>query len=202
MLWINIISTVVTALATIVLACITYCYVRETKKIRETSQNMLRLSNAPEVQVSLLSDSYIMGVYTLDLCIQNIGTGFAYDMKFAGSFTSFHPQFSNETLGEYALIKNGISHLGPGKRYQIPLLWVYTKDDLCKQAPLIGELTYQDLANQSHCKTFHLEFEKSAGYTQIGDPSLENIAVSLKFIQRDLSDIRKKYAPDSDKHSQ
>ena len=183
------------AIATVFLVVVTLIYVCETRKIRKTSQKMLKLSNTPEVQVSLLSGGHVMGVYTLDLCIQNIGTGYAYDVKFAGPFTSFHPEFSVETLGEYGIIKNGISHLGPGKRYQISLLWQYKKEDLHKKELLNGEVTYQDLANETHYKPFHLDFTKSEGYTQKGDPSLDSIAVSLKFIQKDLSDIKKKYAP-------
>ena len=177
------------AIATVFLVVVTLIYVCETRKIRETSQKMLKLSNTPEVQVSLLSGGHVMGVYTLDLCVQNIGTGYAYDVKFAGSFTSFHPESSVETLGEYGIIKNGISHLGPGKRYQISLLWQYKKEDLHKKEPLNGEVTYQDLANETHYKPFHLDFTKGGGYSQIDDPSLESIARSLQDIDYNLLDL-------------
>ena len=76
-------------IATVFLVYITYRYLLETKKIRETSQEMLRVSNTPVVQVSLSLRSGTLQTPKLDLCIENIGTGFAYGVKFGGTITAF-----------------------------------------------------------------------------------------------------------------
>ena len=64
-------SAIVTMVSTSVLAVITYWYATLTNR-------MLKASDMPEVRV-FLSQSSWGRVYTLDLCIQNIGTGFAHD---------------------------------------------------------------------------------------------------------------------------
>lgn len=185
------------AIATLVLAGITLWYVIETMRMRRTTQEMLRVSNTPEIQISLQYQSQLLDVSTIDLCIQNIGTGFAHNVQFNGSLLTFCPQLEDQPLGEYGIIKNGISHLGPGKRYQIILFWL-TEDKYLPKEPLNVDITYRDPANNEQIKSCILDFKKIEGYTQLGDPSLESIAFSLQFIQEDLSKIKKKYAPDSD----
>ena len=69
MLWFNIIHGIITALATIVLAYITYHYLKETRKIRETSQETLRVANTPDVRMFLGNINGVGTVYTIDLCI-------------------------------------------------------------------------------------------------------------------------------------
>ena len=187
----------ITTITTLILVGITLWYVIETMKMRRTTQEMLRVSNTPEVQVSLQYQSHLLSVSTIDLCIQNIGTGFAHDVQFTGSLLSFRPQLDKQPLGEYGIIKNGISHLGPGKRYQIILLWL-TEDKYLPKEPLNVDITYMDPANNEQNKSCILDFKKIEGHTQLGDPSLDSIAFSLRFIQKDLSKIKNKYAPDSD----
>lgn len=183
-------SGAITAAATAILACITLWYVLVTQKIMKTSQEMLRVANTPEVQVSLLygHDTFAQ-IPTIDLCIQNIGSGFAHDLKFSGSITSFKSKFSEKMLGEYDIIKNGVSHLGPGKRYQITLLDVVGNVPLPKE-PFEMIVTYKDSAKNEKNETFSIDFTKNIGYRQLGDPSFESIADSLQTISQSLLNIR------------
>lgn len=61
---------------------------------------MLRVANTPDVRMFLGNINGVGKVYTLDLCIQNIGTGFAYDLTFMGDFHRIHPVASNVSLAE------------------------------------------------------------------------------------------------------
>ena len=79
-------DSVIVAFATVVLVVVTILYLLETRKMRLTTQEMLRVSNTPDIQVSILWEYRTKKVSTYDLCIQNIGTGFAYNVKFSGSF--------------------------------------------------------------------------------------------------------------------
>ena len=167
-------------IATLILVGITLWYVIETMRMRRTTQEMLRVSNTPEIQISLL-----IGRGTFDLCIENIGTGFAYDVKFAGTITSFSPRDEDITLGEYEVIKNGISHFGSGKRYRIPLLWTYLEEYLPEE-PLSMDVTYTDSTKKEKKKSFLLDFRKVENYSHPEDPSLDSIAQSLRHIDQTL----------------
>lgn len=184
------------AIATVVLVVVTLFYLLETRQIRKTSQEMLRVSNTPDIQVSILCEYMSEKLSVYDLCIQNIGTGFAYDVKFSGSFTTVHPHFANDLLGEYDIIKDGISHLGPAKRYQFPIFWEVegVKLDIPEEIYVVN-VSYMDSVQNPKNGTFHLDFTKGGGSSQIDDPSLESIARSLKDIAYNLLEIKKKYVP-------
>ena len=77
------------AIATLVLAGITLWYVIETMKMRKITHEMLRISNTPDVRVFLGNINGVGEIYTIDLCIQNIGTGFAYDLSLRVTFIVF-----------------------------------------------------------------------------------------------------------------
>ena len=114
----------ITALATVVLAVITFWYAYLTRKI-------LKASDTPDIRVFLSQvGGGSIGMYTLDLCVENIGTGFARDVHFSGDFISLRPQFSKEPLSEYDDIKHGRSHLGSGKQIRIALFFQYQQSDL------------------------------------------------------------------------
>ena len=176
------------AIATVVLVCITLWYVIETMRMRRTTQEMLRVSNTPEIQVSIGSGTFKKP--DLYLCIENIGTGFAYDVEFAGTITSFtipsiFPQDEDTTLGEYEVIKNGISHFGSGKRYHIPLLWYY-REEYLPEGPLTMNVSYKDSTKKEKEGNFLLDFRKVENYSHYGDPSLDSVARSLKNIDQTL----------------
>ena len=184
------VSAFVTTGATITLAIITWRYVKATERYTKATEEMLKNSNIPEIQVSLTNKIQSYNISTIDFCVQNIGTGFAYDIKFSGDFTSLQPQTSNEPLSEYPIIKNGISHLAPVKRYQIPIIWQPLKLSLPERTYDVG-VTYRDSADTEHKKHFCLDFTKYEGYTQIGDPSIESIANSLLRIDETLREMKK-----------
>ena len=74
-------SALITAIATGVLAVITYLYAKTTREI-------LKASNKPEIIIFLFPDKTYP--YCVNLCIENIGTGFAHKIYFSGDF-SFAP---------------------------------------------------------------------------------------------------------------
>lgn len=193
MLWFNIIPAIVTAFTTIVLAYITYHYLKETRKIRETSQEMLRVANTPDVRMFLGNINGVGEVHTIDLCIQNIGTGFAYDLKFTGDFDRIQPLAGKVSLAEYDVIKDGIRHLGNGKFIPILLYinWNEYKSDL-PSTPVDVSINYKDSANTKYDAKFQLDFTKIQDYPQVENPSLDNIAYYLRGIDETLRDLHEK----------
>ena len=183
---------------TFVFAGITFFYLLETRKIREINQEMLKVSNTPDIQVSLSSDYWISDISSINLCIENIGTGFAYNVRFGGSFTSFRVT-SKFILGETGVIKNGIRHLGPGKKYKIPVLFRVSEKnwDLPKEK-MTAEVTYTDFAKNNINETFILDFSEAIGFTQLESQSLDSIAKPLRTISRNISNITRTYTSNSD----
>ena len=82
---IELIATIVIAFATGALVLVTWQYAKATERYVETTEKALKAADTPDIKVYLSLGSTGSMVYTLDLCIHNIGTGFAYDVNFDGN---------------------------------------------------------------------------------------------------------------------
>ena len=173
---------IITAFATVVLAGITFWYAHLTRKI-------LKVSDTPEVRIYLVQTYqgqtyHGSSFFTLDLCIENIGTGFARDINFSGDFTSILTQH-NQTLAGYADIKNGRKHLGSGSQIRIPILFEYQQSDLPEKI-YKAIVDYKDSRGKEDCRCFDIDFTKIEDYSQFNDPSLHGIYKTLESIDRYL----------------
>ena len=184
-------SALITAIATGVLAVITYCYAKTTRRI-------LKASNKPEILIFLFPDETYPSC--INLCIQNIGTGFAHKIYFAGDF-SFTPMLPHgwKPLAENGILKNGIDYLPPGKKVEIFLFMTNTMEQSFSQDMLtISEeslditVTYRDSVNAEHEKNFQLEFNQWGRYGLSENNPVADIADTLKVrIAEDLSEIKR-----------
>lgn len=110
--WLNQNSGFIIAVATVILVYITWQYARLTKQI-------LKASNTPQITIFLRRyDNYIA------LCVQNIGTGYADDVKFSGDL-SFKPDFKEIMLKDLEPYKSGLPYLGTGQKFET-LLFHYS----------------------------------------------------------------------------
>lgn len=179
---VSVISACITVVATVVLAGITFWYVQLTREI-------LKASDTPEVRI-FLAQTYqgytYQGDYTftIDLCIENIGTGSARDIIFSGDFMSIRTQH-DKALEEYADIKNGRRHLGSGRQIRIPLLFEYNQSDFPARI-YKAIVDYKDSTGKEHCRGFDIDFAKIEDYSQFDDPSLHGIDITLQSIDRHL----------------
>lgn len=161
---------VIAAIATAVLAVLTRQYVKLTKEIHKENDK-------PKVLVFLSHIYLSYEVSTLELCVQNAGTGAAYDVKFAGDL-SIYPNISHQPLAEYQIIKDGISHLAPGKAYHIPLFWQYEQSNQPPETLGIV-VTYRDAENRKCAETFNLNFKRFKGSGQTTNPIIDRTATPL-----------------------
>ena len=175
-------------IVTLILVVITGVYVWLTWKMVKINQETLKISNTPEVRVFLTKSPQRSKLVTIDLCVQNIGTGFAFYIEFSGNFGSFQRGFTDDTLADLDIIKNGIHFLGPGKRYQIPIYYDFKPEDLPDNI-LTANVTYEDPTKESHSKTYPLNFKHVESYPQIGDLSFDSITYSLQSIDDHLRRI-------------
>ena len=174
-----------TFITTLILAGITLWYVLLTRQMVKINQEVLKVSTTPEIRMFLTMRNRTLKVSTLDLCIENIGTGFAFDVEFSGNFKDFPIQYTDDTIADWDIIKNGISHLGPDKRYQIPVYYDYKPEDMPEKI-LTANVTYENPVKNKQRKTFHINFKNIESYPQIGNISIENIAETLLFIENNI----------------
>lgn len=143
--WITIITAIISTGTAIFLAIITWRYVRLTREYVRLTNEILKATNKPEVIAFLY---YKGGEYSL--CVENIGTGYASDVKFAGNL-SF--QLQHRKLGDLEPFKNGIDYSGVGHRTRTYLCRHQDISSLPKSAFKIT-ITYKDSTNTEHTKTF------------------------------------------------
>ena len=184
-------SALITAVATGVLAVITFFYAM-------TTRGILKASNKPEILIFLFPDETYP--YCINLCIQNIGTGFAHKISFAGDF-SFTPMLPHgwKPLAENGILKNGIDYLPPGKKVEIYLFTTNTMEQSFSPGMLtISEelldvtVTYKDSVNAEHKEKFQLEFNQWDRYGLSKNNPVADIADTLKVrIAEDLSEIKR-----------
>lgn len=178
-------------IASLILAVITGVYVLLTRKLVNIQQEMLKISNTPELNIFLTYGNMTVHSYTVDLCISNTGTGSALDLKFSGNFSSFKPKQGAHTLADWEIIRNGISHFGPGRHYQRAIYDVkeYNSIDLPTEI-LTMNIEYKDVTGKEYAKTFRLNFNHIESYLRTEDPSIGNINGSLLRIDNNLREIK------------
>lgn len=169
-------SAFATAGATIVLAVITRRYARTTDQI-------LKANDTPEILIYLFPDE--RSASSINLCIQNIGTGFASEVKFAGDLSFKPAPYYNLALKHIGVFKNGIDYLPPGKKIEIFLFPTSVIPKLTVKS-LNLTVTYVDSVKKQHEDSFFLEFDKWSLFYQRANDPFNKIASTLDDIKRKI----------------
>ena len=176
--WLNTNDGAIIGIATLVLVSITICYTYLTWRL-------LKANDMPEIAISLRPHE--ISVNLVMLCIENVGTGAAHNVKFTtnpSSIPSLDIPFEN-----IGFLKSGIGYFEPGRKIEQFIVSVINKFDELKQTQLEITVTYKDSANRTHKRIFSLDFSEGVGFSQIGSPPLYEIAKAIKKIQEDLHRI-------------
>ena len=180
--WLNENSGAIIALTAVATVIVTGILVYITSQYAKTTYQILRASDTPEILIFLFPDE--RSAYSINLCIQNIGTGFASDVRFAGDL-SFKPFPGNIALNNIGVFKNGIDYLPSGKKIEI-LLFYTTHIQTLPVKFLNITVSYVDSMGKQCEDSFFLEFNKWIGFNQrINDP-LNKIASELDGIRKRL----------------
>ena len=158
--WITIITAIISTGTAIFLAIITWRYVRLTNEI-------LKATNKPEVIIFLYDN-----IGGINLCVQNIGTGYASDIKFTGDL-SFKPTIpSDRPLKEIEPFKSGISYLGPEYKINVYMCDGNKIKELPKHSFEII-VTYKDSTNIAYRKNFPFDVDSLVNSWQLMIPQKE-----------------------------
>ena len=171
-------SGVIIAIAAIVLVGVISYYAYLTWRL-------LKANNTPEIAISLRCHE--VHVSLVMLCVENIGTGAARNLRFVTKPSSIPGlDIPFEKIG---FLKGGIAYFEPGRKIEQFLVNVIDKYDELKQIPLEITVKYKDVVDREHEHTFHLDFSENEGFSHIGRPPLFEIAEATKKLQKDINSI-------------
>jgi len=167
-------SLIVTG-ATVFYAILTRSLVSETKKMREAQTE-------PNIFISLKSKEEYIGL--VDLVIQNIGLGAAYNLKF-----DVNPDFEyskGRMLSEIKFIKNGLRYLPPNNKRVYFLISLIGRAEELEKISIEVKAEYDNCLGKSYQQQYTLDFSELLGMRRAGEPSQKKIANNLEKIQNDI----------------
>ena len=173
--WLNANDGAIIGIAIIVLVSIIGYYAYLTRRL-------LKINDTPEIAVSLCPHE--AHIHCVMLCIENIGTGAARDIRFQTNL-SFKPD-GERALENVSFLRNGIDYLGPGQKREHFLVSIIGKLDDLKKTPIEIGVTYTDSVKKVYQHDFHLDFGENDGYARVGKPPLFEIAEAAQGIKRNL----------------
>ena len=165
----------IVSLSTIVYALLTWKLVSETRRMR-------KVQTEPNVSVFIKPREEWIGF--VDLIIQNIGLGPAYNIKF-----DIKPSFESigeDSISEIGFIKNGLNYLGPNQKIQFFLTSMTENYDDKIEKSFDINIAY-DNAMGNKCKSVsRIDFSELKGLHQLGKPPLYQLVKAVEEIKSDI----------------
>lgn len=166
------------AVMTIVLVGVTLWYTHITRDI-------LKATNKPQVILYLHYDNR-----DVSLCVENIGTGYASDITFEGSFLSFKQmRLDGLTLRELEPFKSGINYLGSGYKIETYLFPSGRARDLPEKSYDVI-VTYRASTGAKEKESFSFYFDNWANTSQFVFPQKDDASNRLIRIARAIENIQ------------
>ena len=163
----------IVAIATVVYAKLTSNLVKETKKMR-------KIQTDPNISVFVQP-----GGRFVNLVIQNIGLGSAYNINFA-SDPDFKI-FDDLLFSELSFVKNGIKYLAPNQKLWVLSASVYKAEK--KIEPIKITVSFQNSEKKSYCNSFIINFSEFFDLGMLEEAIQKEISISLKKIATGIPSI-------------
>jgi len=174
-----VIFSAVVAIATVVYAILTWRLVSETRKMREAQT---------EPKVSVTIQPREEWIKLIDMVIQNIGLGPAYNIKF-----EINPDFEymkGKFLSELGFMKNGLKYLAPNQKLQFFLTSMIENFEEKTKKPFEIRVTYQNNIGKTYKDVYMIDFSQLMGLSQLGEkPPLYKIAKNVEEIKEDIHNL-------------
>lgn len=165
----------VVALATVIYAYLAWRLLVETRRAREAQT---------EPHVVIFIKDGPAGIHFLDLIVQNIGRGPAYDVQF-----EIRRDFKidgTQPLSTVNIFKNGLHFLPPGLDHRFFLTSILGVLDRLQEETIEIVARYRNQHGDARQETFILDFRHLGGMTFVGKPPLDQIARSIKRLSEDV----------------
>ena len=177
----NVLFSCIVALSTVAYVILTERLVSETKKLR-------RAQTEPNVSVIIQPrEEYIKFI---DLVVQNIGLGPAYDIQF--KLEQDFEYWPGKFLSQLNFIKNGIKYLAPKQKYQSFFTSMREDLDKKKETHFTVKVIYfqnKDKLGKKFSESFVIDFSELVGLEELGKPPLYKIAENIEHISKNIKRI-------------
>jgi hypothetical protein len=193
--FLNLNSGAVTAISTVVLTIVTFVYVLLTRSISKETEIMRKTQTEPNISAIIQPDERYIN--WINLIIQNIGLGPAYNVKFELNpdfeDSDRHPNLDDESinykLSDVGFIKNGLPYFAPNQKFQFYL--TNLADNYQKKLKKTFEIkvTYESNIHEPYSNTYLIDFSQQNGLSQLGEPPIYTIAKNIEQIQKDINHI-------------
>lgn len=174
----DVIFSAIVAIATVVYAVLTWRLTSETRKMREAQT---------EPKLSVTIQPREEGINFIDMIIQNVGLGPAYNIKF-----EVNPDFEyakGKFLSELGFMKIGLRYLAPNQKLQFFLTNMNENFEEKTKKPFEIKLTYQNSIGKTYEDVYLIDFSQLIGLCQLGEPPLYNMAKNIEKIQKDIHNL-------------
>ncbi|MGA2363777.1 MAG: hypothetical protein ABSG73_15155 [Candidatus Aminicenantales bacterium] len=173
-------SGAILALTTIIYALITSRMLYETKKMRQSQTE-------PDVFITVQPQEGARVI--LNLVIQNIGLGAAYDLRF-----KVEPDIklrSGKNLSDINFMKHGFRYLAPKQKLECFI--ASSMEEAQKKENILREITvyYRNKNEKSYEATFVLDFMEYFGMMHVDADPFKGIVDKLETIHRDFDSVSK-----------
>jgi hypothetical protein len=137
---------------------LTRSIVKETKRLREAQS---------EPKLSVTIKQCEEGFHLIDMVIENIGAGPAYNIQFVVKSVFADPK--GMLLSDMNIFRNGLSYLGPRECRQFFLANILEKDFFETKAanPLALDVTYFDTLNKKYTGSFQIDLSSLKSLSHI-----------------------------------
>lgn len=178
----NVAFTGVVAVATVVYAVLTARLVRETERLRAAATE-------PALEVTYRCRDEAMAL--LELVVKNIGSGPAYEIRFAlsaapagiGADEMLNP------LRELKALQSGMNVLMPGQEFSAFWTDVRQHLDAKLQTLVTARSTCTGASGVKYKREHLIDLSELKGASRLGTPSLLAIARSLEKLQKDVHNL-------------
>lgn len=175
---ITVIFTVVVALATVAYVLLTRSLVSETKKLRE-------VQTEPKISVIIQPDERYIN--WINLVIQNIGLGPAYNLQFQ-VYPDFEEKERKFKVSEIGFIKNGLRYMAPNQKLQTFLTNTGENFEQKCEKSFTMKIAYQNAVEKTYNDEYLIDFSQQKGLREIGKPAIEKIADSAEKMEKHFQD--------------
>ncbi len=142
-----------------------------------------------EPHISAIIQSKEEYINWIDMIIQNIGLGPAYNVKF-----EINPDFEdgNIKLSEVGFIKNGLPYFAPNQKFEFFLTNLAENyQDKIKTAFQV-KITYENTIHELRSNTYLIDLSQQSSLPKLGVPPIYQISENLKSIDTTLNEISEK----------
>jgi len=168
----------------VAIAAIVYAYL--TSKLTSETKKMRKAQTEPKVAVTIQPEERYINF--IDMIIQNIGSGLAYDIKLR-----INPDFEYDTgkfLSQLGIMKKGLNCLLPHQKYEFFLTSMTEDTEKKLKTSFEINVTYKNGLRKPYEDTYPIDLSHLEGLVQLGEAPLYTIAKNVEKIAREMSNRR------------